>query len=247
MGSFDEAVSGLEVWYDVFWNPYRVSAWAYELVRRLQLCPKVPLSPDERTLLQGMPPYPKLSPAQKDSLRYVIARSFQRPLVLLNEGGVIPFDPEYSDPIKPWSFDLRASKKALQQFFWSWIEAEMQRLGIENKQGPKGPTRNKDQSQKLGDWGHVELLELPYGDVQERPYRDVKDPQSQRKWIIATAKQYLIPVIDAWKLAPLMPRLTFPPIMCCPALPSLNGMEFSNEQLVAVIRRVKKKSPKRAG
>ena len=117
VAGFDEAIDGLKLWYDVFWKPYRVSAWAYELVRRLQSCPRVPLSPGERALLHLMPPYPKLSRVQKDSLRYVLARTFQRPLVLLNEGGVVPAYPDYSTSIKPWSFDLTAHQKDLREFF----------------------------------------------------------------------------------------------------------------------------------
>lgn len=236
---FDEPVQELELWYDIFWKPYRVSAWAYELVRRLQLCPKVALSPDGRALLQKMPPYPKLDLDQKDCLRHTIARAFQRPLVLLNEGSTLPFDPAYSDPIKPWSFDLRAGNKELKQFFWSWIEQERQRLGIERKQGPKGASRNPDQSYKRGNWRHVELL--------ERPYREVQGRELQRKEIIATAKQYVIPVVDAWHLAELILRGCLPPVMYCPAFPSLNGRDFSREQLVAVIRRVMEKSAKTAG
>ena len=164
---------------------------------------------------------------------------------------MVPFYPDYSTPIKPLSFDLRASKKALQQFFWSWIEEEKQRLGIEKRQGPKGASRNEDKSDRLGDWRHVELLELPNGKVRKGPSRNTQGPHSQRKEkrkeIIATAKRYLVPVVEAWQLASIMPELLFRPAMYCPAFPSLNGREFSREQLVAVIRRVMEKSAKTAG
>ncbi|EEF60609.1 hypothetical protein Cflav_PD6199 [Pedosphaera parvula Ellin514] len=55
---------GADFWYDKFWKPRVLSAWAYELVRRLEDFPRLEipeLSPEDREMLRGMPPYPRLS------------------------------------------------------------------------------------------------------------------------------------------------------------------------------------------
>ncbi len=77
---------GAEFWFKNFWEPRRLSAWAYELVRRLiKLNLKEPkLSAEDQALLRSLPPYPHLTSTQQKILAAVLASQFQehRPMTM---------------------------------------------------------------------------------------------------------------------------------------------------------------------
>jgi hypothetical protein len=73
--------SRAEFWFENFWKPRALSAWAYELVRRLAKLPRqklLRLTPADKSLLESMPPYPHLAPHQKQLLYAVFTNEFLR-------------------------------------------------------------------------------------------------------------------------------------------------------------------------
>lgn len=75
---FYTARTGAEFWYDNFWKPRRLSAWIYELVRRLpKLKMRNPkLTTQDLVQLRSMPSYPQLTTAQKKILAAIVASQF---------------------------------------------------------------------------------------------------------------------------------------------------------------------------
>ena len=73
------AKPGAEFWYDNFWKPRMLSAWSYELVRRLpRLKLKQPkLSAEDSVVLQSLRPYPQLTSTQKKILSAALASQFK--------------------------------------------------------------------------------------------------------------------------------------------------------------------------
>lgn len=74
VGKPEQSRFGAEFWYQHFWQPKRLSVWAYELVRRLARLKKIrdpKLSKAERFGLERMPPYTDLNFEQKQILAHV--------------------------------------------------------------------------------------------------------------------------------------------------------------------------------
>ena len=64
---------GAEFWYQHYWKPRELSAWLYELVRRLPNTRRPIPEPVRRQLLR-MPPYPNLSFHQRNMLFIIVSR-----------------------------------------------------------------------------------------------------------------------------------------------------------------------------
>jgi hypothetical protein len=103
---------GAEFWFENFWKPRALSAWAYELVRRLAKLPPqrlLPLSPAEKNMLESMPPYPHLAPNQKQLLYAVFTNEFLR-----FRGGIWYYTNQFSSSDQPTL---------------SWRQGQVERLG----------------------------------------------------------------------------------------------------------------------
>lgn len=75
----DGGIPGEKFWYEGFWKPRVLSAWAYELVRRLaKLKLKQPqLSANDKALLRSLPLYLQLTSKQKRILSAAMASQFE--------------------------------------------------------------------------------------------------------------------------------------------------------------------------
>ena len=72
---------GAEFWYEHFWKPRALSAWAYELCRRLRKLPKqqkLQLTKTDRAILKCMPTYPRLASTQKQLLQAIFSTQFDK-------------------------------------------------------------------------------------------------------------------------------------------------------------------------
>jgi len=67
---------GAEFWFDNFWKPRILSAWAYELVRRMPRLQIQEAKTADKDLLASMPPYSRLKPYQKQFLYAVFSNEY---------------------------------------------------------------------------------------------------------------------------------------------------------------------------
>ena len=122
---FYVARPGAEFWYEHFWKPRLLSAWFYELVRRL---PKIQaaalqLRAADLTSLHSMPPYPQLSLLQRKWLSFIVSSQLQeqRPDDLL--GSTASWLTGQSFRLGDWEqiehLDLPAVKQKAQLVRWS--------------------------------------------------------------------------------------------------------------------------------
>lgn len=221
---------GLELWYRIAWTPYRVSAWAFELVRRLPKC-DTNLPAEHRSIIEGMPPYTRLSRGQRHWLRLAIENGRFRPPAVFGSNGAVPL-PNYSRPFPPLCFDLSADNHTLVKRFLAWVDCERKRLSVPSKGvGPKDKSRrNIAQSHKLGYWRHVELLELDRDELKAAE-------DDKRRKVLQRAKKYRTLVVEAWQTS-ASSSLLYP--LPADAIPGLMDQMFTENQVKDAIDRATK-------
>lgn len=202
----------LEKAFAWFWEPNRIAAWAYELVRRL-VNTQTTTQPEKDALLK-MPPYPQLDSRCREAVKAVIGEIYGWGTVLINRDGLDLRSFNYSEPIPPWSFDLRAGETAQLAIVRHWLRHQTEAIGVTNspdKQQKK--SRNQTQTGKLGDWDLVEVLDQP---PQTNPDR--------RKRALGHAKKFKARILGTWLSC--QEDTTF----LCPALPVPNIPSFTERQ-----------------
>jgi hypothetical protein len=217
------ARTGLEQAFEWFWEPNRIAAWAYELVRRL-VKTKVPTE-SERKVLQEMPPYPQLNPRCRQAIKVSVGEIYGWGPALLNRAGIDIRPFKYSEPIPPWSFDLQCGEEAPLNIVRQWLKLQAKAAGIPTKTGKHGKkSRNKNQTGKLGDWDLVEELG-----------RSLQMNSERRKRAIRHARKFKDRIIGAWQCCAAGQSFLCP-VPPANEIPGFTGRQFRQGQFIAVFR-----------
>lgn len=224
------ARAGLEQAFKWFWEPNRIPAWAYELVRRL-VRTKVPTE-SERKVLQGMPPYPQLDPRCRQAIKVSIGEVYGWGPALLNRAGIDMRPFKYSEPIPPWSFDLQSGEQTQLDIVRRWLKLQADAAGIPTRAGKRGKkSRNRNQTGNLGDWDLVEVLERP---LETNPER--------RKRAIRHATKFKDRIIGTWQCCRADPSILCP-VPPAAEIPGFTGKQFTQAQFRAAFRAAIKRFP----
>jgi len=223
------ARAGLEPAFKWFWEPNRIPAWAYELVRRL-VRTKVPAE-SERKVLQEMPPYPQLHPGCRQAIKAAIGEVYGWGPALLNRAGIDMRPFKYSEPIPPWSFDLQSGERTQLDIVRRWLRLQADAAGIPTRAGIRGKkSRNRNQTGNLGNWDLVELLERP-----------LKTNPERRKRAIRHATKFKDRIIGVWQCF-FSGREFLCPVPPADEIPGFTGKQFTQAQFRAAFRAAIKQS-----
>jgi hypothetical protein len=170
------AKPGKERLFERIWGRKLISAWTYEIVRRLPNLPDIEkkMRADDLENLRGLPKYFDLG----EKMRVLLEMQFSHsPPVRLIKGTKPLLGLDYTDPLPPWSFNVtQMSKKAILRWIGRWVDVQKQRCGVVSTAGKRGGiSRNQNQDFKLGDWRWVEALDLS-------PPSNEKLSKRERNW-----------------------------------------------------------------
>jgi len=199
---------GLEDIYRIFWEPNRVSSWAYELVRRFGETESANVQA-HRAAIRLMPPFPELAMHHRYFLRLAVLDHTRGPIVR-NPGSNNLTALDYSTPLH-WSVDLRRSNNELKTKFADWLNQEKVARKLDGK--------NRSQPDKLGNWATVESLQpgMPKGQTDAK-----KDARKQ-------AARFVVRIVEAYALARALAEeyAVVPLIAGYPEVSGVTGRVFS--------------------